>query len=213
MKRVFKPSDEQALKLAKLVVGRGNGTSVPTPKNPERSGKFRLKDKDMPTPEERALRDAPMTFSLETWPAMLERMKSDPNYEQDVLWHLRQKLQRSDPHRSGVAGRSAAREPMLNASPDSIKHGLDYREVQRSTRVAKGQLVNRIVVKPTSSKTARLGLNSSSWTERTWGIWTLRWAKGFVAVTDTNLETRVFPNIGQLKSAIRKSGWEIVRTV
>jgi len=211
MKRVFKLSKAQTNALLEVAVGPGKGNSVPTPKVPERSGRFRLKVKDMPTEEERKLKEAPMEFSLEAWPAMLARMAVDPEYNQDVLWHLRNKMSRTDPHRTSIAGRSAAKVPMLNADPDSIKQGLDYREVSRKTHLPKGAVALRLVVKPTSSKTAKLGMNSACWSERSWTVYTLRYAKGFVIVTDLGMESKVFSNIGQLKSAIRKSGWEIIR--
>lgn len=208
MKILVKGDD--AKRLANRVLGPGNGNSVPTAKPPERSGRHRLRLKDNPTPEERQAKDSPMTFSMETWSQTLERMLKDPEYAAEVRFQLR-RPRNVDKTRFLISGRSACKEPMLNASPDSIRRGLDYKEQRSKTRLPKQKMVEKIIVKPTSLKTAKLGYTSANWTQRLWQVFTLKYAKGFVIVTDMGMETPPFNSMGELKSAIRKSGWEIVK--
>ena len=116
-----------------------------------------------------------------------------------------------DKYKFGMAASKAAREPMLNAHPQSITRGLLYKESQPKDRLAKGYLFKRIVVKPTCRETAKLDNPHGFWGERTWLVFTLKYAQGFVLVTDSGRETKKFNSYGELKSAVGKSGWEITR--
>jgi hypothetical protein len=200
---------KQAESLVRHLLGSGNGRGISTTAPPERSGRHRLKLQDRLLPEERRLKDAPMTLSVEGWPSLLKRMSSDPVLAADVAFQLR-RPRRVDRTRFLLAGHSAAKEPMLNADPQSIRNGLNYKEQQSKTRLPKQRVVERIIVKPMSLKTAKLGYTSANWTQRLWQVWNLKYAKGFVIVTDMGMETPPFNSMGELKSAIRKSGWEIV---
>jgi hypothetical protein len=183
---------KQAEQFAKKLLGPGMGHGVATSHPPERSGRHRLRLKDSPTLQERKLKDAPITLSPEAWPEIAARCVNDPIFAADMAFQLR-RPRRVDKTRYLLAGHSAARVPMLNASPDSIRNGLNYKE-QRSN----------------SLKTAKLGYTSPNWTQRLWQVFSLKYAPGFVIVTDMGMETSPFGSMGELKSAIRKSGWEIV---
>lgn len=115
--------------------------------------------------------------------------------------------------RFGVAARAAGREPMLCANPESVVYGLDSSKVsadQRSKALAKAGVAERLSVKPLSGKNAKLGRNSAYWGCREWLVFVLKYSKGYVVRTDTGEESSVFRSVGQLKEAIRKSGWEIL---
>lgn len=116
--------------------------------------------------------------------------------------------------RFGVAVRHAAREPMLTANPEVMTSGLDWNKQDASLkrrRVAKGMLYKRIVVKPSRLTTAKYGRNSAFWGEREWLVHTLKYGRGYTITTDIGDDSSVFPTYGELASAIRKSGWEILR--
>lgn len=200
---------KQAEQFAQKLLGPGNGSGVATSHPPERSGRHRLRLKDSPTLQERKLKDAPITLSPEAWPELAARCVKDPTFAADMAFQLR-RPRRVDKTRYLLAGHSAAREPMLNASPDSIRNGLNYKEQRNKTRLPKQRLVERLIVKPNSLKTAKLGYTSPNWTQRLWQVFSLKYAPGFVIVTDMGMETSPFGSMGELKSAIRKSGWEIV---
>lgn len=181
-----------------LNVGRNNG-----------SGR-RLKLRDLPTPMEKRTRDAPYTLSIEGFPDLIKRMEKDPTFAADIAHQLRR------PKRVGrrehmISGRKAAQEPMLNAPRDTIERALAYREPTAKDRVAKGQLFEQFVVKPRCGEAAKQEYGAAFWGERLWNVYTLRWARGFVIVTDKGSESRTFLTMGELKSAIRKSGWDIIR--
>lgn len=142
--------------------------------------------------------------------ATLERMASDPVFAAEVHHALRQP-RKVDRIKHGISGRAAADEPMLNASKSSIDNGLRYRETDHKTRVAKGRLHQRLVVKPVSRQAATLGYPGGNWTERLWNVYNVKYARGLVAVTENGLETSVFKTEGELHSAISNSGWEIAR--
>lgn len=116
--------------------------------------------------------------------------------------------------RFGVAVRAASREPMLNSNPDVIRLGLDHRNVDaslRKRRVAKGSIAGRPIIKPLTLHNAKYGRNSPFWGEREWIVFTLKYGHGYIVHTDIGDDSSVFPTWGELQSAIRKSGWEIVR--
>lgn len=105
-----------------------------------------------------------------------------------------------------------AGEPVLTASPKSIRDGiggkLDY---AKNPKLPVFECVATIVVKPNCSQTAKAGRNSAFWGERMWKVYNLKYAKGFCAVTDLTDYTPKFNTMGELMSAIRTSGWDIVR--
>jgi hypothetical protein len=184
--------------LVLITSGKNNGT-----------GK-RLKLRDLPTQQEKVVRDAPYTLSIEGLPSLVKKMMDDPAFAAEIAHRLR-KPTGVDARRHGIAGRSAIREPMLNARADSIAAGLAYNEPTKKKRMPKGHIYDRIVVKPRCLETARLEYHSAFWGERMWIVFTMRYGKGYVVVTDKGSESKVFMSYGELKSAINKSGWEIVR--
>lgn len=116
--------------------------------------------------------------------------------------------------RFGVAVRAAARQPMLNANPASIRHGLDANHASREQRqkgVKKAGIAARLVIKPKTMANAKYGRNSAFWGERLWTVFTLRYSRGYVVQTDIGDDSRVFNTMGEVNAAIKASGWEIVR--
>lgn len=116
--------------------------------------------------------------------------------------------------RHSIALRQAAREPMLSANPESLRLGLDANravEYIRKHRPMLSQNVSTIIVKPDCLMTAKYGRNSAYWGDRLWNIWSLKYAKGFLAVTDIRDYTRSFFTVGELIAAVKASGWKIVR--
>lgn len=107
----------------------------------------------------------------------------------------------------GVALRRAVREPMLTADPRTIASGL-LDKTQQSGRLPKGKPFRYLLVKPACIATSRLG---GGWHAREWVVYTLKYAKGLVVVTNKGQESSVFPSFRVLRDNIIKSGWEIVR--
>lgn len=119
-----------------------------------------------------------------------------------------------DRTRFRIAIRAAVREPMLNADRKSVSLGLDYRKLEdfrKTSKVAKHKVEAYITVKPTCLETAKFARNSAFWGERLWRIMSLKYANGYVAVTDTGHDTGRFNTSGELLAAIEKSGWTRVR--
>lgn len=174
------------------------------------SGK-RLRLRDTPTPMERRLYDnLGSRFNFQAAESMVQRMALDPVFEADVK-HLLRRPKRVNKTRHQIAGRSAAKEPMLNASPDSIRNALAYREPTHNDRLPKGRVYATLIVKPMNSRAAKLEHHSAFWGERRWVVYTLRYTSGYVLVTDKGSESKRFHSFGELKSAVTKSGWEVVR--
>lgn len=168
----------------------------------------RIKLKDIPGPVERTMQENPLTQGM-SLRAIKDRMERDPAWAAAVEHDMRRpKGISSTSHH--IAGRAAVKEPMLNADPQSIRNGLDYKEVQRNNRLPKDKLYASLVVKPVTRAAAKAE-GHTSWVERRWTVHTLKYARGFVIVTDKGDESRVFPTYGELKSAIQKSGWRIIR--
>jgi hypothetical protein len=103
-----------------------------------------------------------------------------------------------------IARRSACGIPMLNADPSDTRAALEG--AVKKGRVAKGKMIKRIVVKPATGATGARG-----WMERMWQIYDLKYSRGVVAVTDDGDETKVFSQWSDLRAAIVKSGWEIIK--
>jgi hypothetical protein len=103
-----------------------------------------------------------------------------------------------------IARRSACGIPMLNADPSDTRSALEG--AVKKGRVPKGKLVKRIIVKPKTGATGARG-----WMERMWHVHELKYARGLVCVTDDGDETKVFPQWSDMRAAILKSGWEIIR--
>lgn len=119
-----------------------------------------------------------------------------------------------DRARWGMALTTNARIPVLTANPESIRLGLDASrsdEYIRKHRPALFQRVASLVVKPTCIKTAKYGRNSPFWGDRLWGMFNLKYAKGFLCVTDLHDYTSTFRTHGELLAAVEQSGWKIVR--
>lgn len=107
-----------------------------------------------------------------------------------------------------IATRKAAGDNMLSASGDSVEFGLDHRNSR--VRVQLGELQYNLIIKPSCLKTAKMGRKEGWWGERLWGVYAPRYATGLLAVTDCGHQTTIFPTQGELHSAIKRSGWEIV---
>lgn len=108
-----------------------------------------------------------------------------------------------------IAARAAGREPMLTANPESVRLGLN--RLESNPRVSKGQLYKRVILKPRTLANAKLGHPGGFWGERMWSVFRLKYSNKFVVVTDTGDETKLFNSYGEIRSALTKSGWEIVR--
>ena len=113
-----------------------------------------------------------------------------------------------------IAIRASVQEPMLTAHKRSVEKGLDFKhldESNRKSRVPKGPVYAKLVVRPLALRNAKHGRTSPFWGERLWYVRTLKYASGYVITTDIGDDSRTFPTFGELKSAITKSGWEVVR--
>lgn len=127
-------------------------------------------------------------------------------------WKFRKRRFRgTSQHQRDVISAKTLREPVLNALPESVSRGLLYKERETKDRIPKDRLYDTIVVKPVTSAAAIAGRSSTFWGERRWTVYRAKYTRGYVLVTDTNAESKLFPTYGELKSAIIKSGWEIVR--
>lgn len=165
---------------------------------------------DLPTPMELRNRDAKSykPRSGADMLAVVRRMQEDPAYAAEIMLDARRPAKHSKA-RHHIAARAAAKEPMLNASPDSIRNGLAYQEPSHKDRLVKGQVYTHLIVKPATGAAAKAE-GQKSWVERRWTVYTLKYSKGLVIVTDRGSESRVFPSYGELRSALNKSGWRIV---
>lgn len=141
--------------------------------------------------------------------AIMMRMAEDPVYAAEVELDMR-KPRKVDRAKYHIASRAACREPMLNAAPESITNGLKYRELDPKDKTIKAGVYSIIIVKPLSLKVAKSD-GPAFWGERRWQVFTLKYANGYVVVTDKGKESKVFPTYGELRSAIIGSGWEVVR--
>jgi len=186
--------------------------------NSARVGKTLLKAGDRPLPADydtgySITRQADGSFSPEAFTQFKQRLLAD-----EVRWGEAQVAMRRPSNvskeRFGAAVRSAAGDAMLTASPDSIRFGLDHSKAHEhlnKRRVAKGAKVDQLVIKPSTLHNAKYGRNSTFWGERLWTVFSLRYGRGYIVTTELGDDSVVFPSVGQLRSAIKKSGWEIVR--
>jgi hypothetical protein len=101
----------------------------------------------------------------------------------------------------GIAMRRTLREPMLNADPRRVREALERPE---KSRVPKLPPFKRIVVKPVLPV-------ARGWYERVWTIHQLRYTRGVIAVTDEGDETQIFPQYSDLRAAIGRAGWKVVK--
>lgn len=153
------------------------------------------------------------TFTEEEARAFLRRLTNDPVLFAAAAAAMRRPSGVSK-ERFGVAIRSSVREPMLNANPDTAAKGLDFERAQerlKRNKIATAKLYKEIVVKPKSMKNARYGRNSSFWGERRWLVHTLKYGRGYTITTDLGDQSKAFSSYGEARTAIVKSGWEIVR--
>lgn len=208
--------------IKKVDIRTGEDVEVTNPKagqcyaclsHNEKNGKGKrqpLREKGVQASEEYPGAPPGKAFSKEQFLEWWEGLKSDP-----VRWAAFMADTRRpggvNKRAYGIAIRKAGHENMLNADKKCITKALGYKERGLSDRAIKGQIKERLIVKPLSLANAKAGRTSTFWGERLWLIYTLRYSRGYVVVTDTGHESKVFPTIGELKSATRKSGWEIVR--
>lgn len=178
--------------------------------DPHRGTGARKKLIDLPTPMELRNRDAksgrPRTGAMML--AIVEKMAEDPAYAAEILLEARRPGKHSKA-RHHISARAACKEPMLNASPDSIRNGLAYNEPSHKGRLVKGQKYADLIVKPTTLAASKAD-GVGSWVERRWQVFSLRYSSGYIIVTDKGSESRVFPTYGELRSALNKSGWQVV---
>lgn len=173
----------------------------------------KLPIRDTLSPKEKTYRfQTSHRYNAKNAAEVMKRMAEDPVFAAEVEHALRQP-RKVDRIKHGISGRAAADEPMLNASKDSIDKGLRYREDNAKSRVAKGRLFQRIIVKPKSRTAARFGYPGGNWGERMWNVYHLKYARGLVATTDNGFDTATFNTEGELHAAINESGWEVVRVV
>lgn len=110
--------------------------------------------------------------------------------------------------RHGIALRAALREPMLNANPRMVAEALKCTHLPQ---LISGGLYEQRVVKPKTTAAAKAGRNSSFWGERRWGIHRPKYGRGYFIRYDTGGDSRVYGSMGELDSAIKRSGFEIIR--
>ena len=151
------------------------------------------------------------TFTKEAALAYMDSLLRDPVKMAQALAALRRPKGVAK-ERFGTAIRAAIREPMLNADPRATEKALSYNSPGKST-AAVGPVHSRIVVKAASGQASRYGGRAGFWGERSWTIHPLKYGHGWVAKTDIGDTTSPFDSIGQLRKAIKDSGWSIVRTV
>lgn len=106
----------------------------------------------------------------------------------------------------GVAIRRASRTPMLNADAAGVTDALARGERETYKMPTQG-MVKQLIVKPKALAVGKI----AGWWERRWTLHSLKYAKGFCIKTDDGKYSKAFRTIGELESAVRKSGWEIIR--
>lgn len=151
------------------------------------------------------------TFTKEAALAYIDSLLRDPVKMAMALAAIRRPKGVAK-ERFGTAIRAAVREPMLNADPAATKKGLEYNQPGKSD-AAVGPLHSRIAVKAASGTASRYGGRAGFWGERLWSIHPLKYGHGFVARTDIGDTSSPFNSVGQLRKAIKASGWSITRTV
>lgn len=174
--------------------------------NPHEGSRKKMKLRETIPAVERRREDVEATrFGVGKGLAIAKRMADDPVYAAEIEHALRRPVN-ADRFRHGVAGRAAVKSPMLNADPQCIKNALAYNEPNPKDRVPKARVVEELIVKPRSGATAQ-----GFWGERRWLVYSLKYTKGFVIVTDKDQESKVFQSMGELRKAAIDSGWELVR--
>lgn len=171
--------------------------------------KLRLVDRPR-TKMERQVNECPRELGGMTLKEMLEKAAVDPAFAAELNHRIR-KPGNVSKVRHALAGLAAAKEPTLNASRRSIEDGLRYRETDINNRVPKNRREFFLIVKPASLAAARAETGAASWVERKWDVYSLKYAPGYIIVTDKGAESRIFPSRGELMSAINRSGWSIIR--
>lgn len=111
--------------------------------------------------------------------------------------------------RHGVAIRHAAGDRMLTAQPSEVKEAL--RKQGAPPSLISAGLYERMVVKPKTGAAARAGRSSSFWGERSWAIHRPKYGRGFFIRYDTGGDSRVYQSIADLRGAVKRSGFEIIR--
>lgn len=171
---------------------------------PQGSGR-KMGLRDLPTATERQLSDnPPVKFTTDTMEAIVAKMARDPVYAAMIQHELR-RPKKVDKFRHGQAGRAAINEPMLNADRKSIL------STEPKDRRPKLDIYRTIRVKPVSSRNAMLERKAADWSERQWIVYRLKYSAGYVVATDKGSESAPFNTFDALRSAVLKSGWEIVR--
>lgn len=180
----------------------------------ERVGKRRPQKQDHPLrwDYDAAVTSHVMPHNIEECKRFFEQIAADPIKRAQLSLMVRRPAGVSK-ERFNIAVRAAGREPMLNADRRSIVFGLDYNQSGAhlgAKALPKMGVAERLQVKPKSLKVAKYGRNSAYWGQREWLIFALKYSRGYVVRTDAGDESKAFPTVGQLKDAIRQSGWEIV---
>lgn len=169
-------------------------------------GRARPQPKREPGPPERERYEHVGDFDPEDFKRWLMRLEKDPARFAAFMADARRPKGVSR-ERHGVALRRAIREPMLNADPRAVREGLLY-DKGSPGHLPKGKPFRYLLVKPAALATAKL---AGGWHSREWVVFTLKYAKGLVIVTEKGRESKVFPGFGSMREAIIGSGWEIIR--
>ena len=184
-------------------------SSVPdigTTRHQKDGGHFRFREnRPLPHDHDAGLTCKATTKNIKQAQAFLLSLCADPVRSAQLSLAIRRPAGVSK-ERFGAAATASAREPMLTANPGSV-----LVQEEHSTRQAKGKLVKRIVVKPLSRSNAKMGRSSSFWGERTWAIYQLKYSRGYTITTDYGADSGIFRTVGELVSAVTKSGWEVIR--
>lgn len=110
--------------------------------------------------------------------------------------------------RHGLALRIATGQPILNAQPRMVKDALESNALPTITA---GGFDSTLIVKPLTGAAAKAGRSSSFWGERAWKIMVPKYGRGFFIRYDTGGDSRVYPSRSELVSAIRRSGFQVIK--
>lgn len=115
----------------------------------------------------------------------------------------------ADKARWGIAQRAAAGIPMLNADPRQVREALD--RPKRAGRIISSGIYASVIVKPVKLEAAKIGRASAYWGERVWNVHRPKYSAGFFITDDFGNQSMLLRSMGEVYSAIRKAGFELIR--
>lgn len=182
-------------------------------KKAERAGKAKLKLADLPLPHNH---DAGYTITKRPDGTIrkgalvdfLRALEKDPVRQAEIEMLGRRPTNVSK-YRFGAAARAAGKEPMLTANADTVSSGLDGNV--KGTRPKTGACLSKLVVKPRTLRNAKGSKTEAFWGDRLWSVLPLKYARGYIIVTDCGDFSKTFMTLGELKNAVIDSGWLIIR--